>query len=102
LHWEVQERGTRGMAWRDAIAGFWMPSAFGLAILLFLYVFKAEAIPWFLPFLSGLLLAVPFAVATSSPALGARTVRWKLCTVPEEIDPPVEIRSILPMLIHKT
>jgi membrane glycosyltransferase len=90
------------MAWRDAITGFWMPTAFGFAILLFLYVFQSGAIPWFLPFLSGLLLAVPFAVTTSSPALGARTVQWKLCTVPEEIDPPVEIRSILPMLIHKT
>ncbi|HLL26647.1 MAG TPA: glucans biosynthesis glucosyltransferase MdoH [Xanthobacteraceae bacterium] len=101
MHWEAQDRSTRGLAWKDAIASFWIPTAFGLAILLFLYAFKPDAIPLFLPFLSGLLLSVPFAVATSLPEVGALTVRWGLCAVPEEIDPPVEIRPVLSMLVHE-
>ena len=56
------------------------------------------ALPWFLPFLGGLLLAIPFAVITSSPLLGALAVRWKILALPEEVDTPPELAAVLPWL----
>ncbi|MFC6792262.1 hypothetical protein ACFQE0_23445 [Methylobacterium komagatae] len=40
---------------------------------------------WSLPLLAGLLLCVPFAVATSLPSLGRAMKRSALCATPEEL-----------------
>ena len=43
------------------------------------------------PVYAGLLLAVPFAMLTSSPAFGRLMIRIGLCRIPEEIAVPAEI-----------
>jgi membrane glycosyltransferase len=96
--WDVPRRGAYGLSWTAAARNLWPQTALGLALLGFLAVTAAGAIPWFLPFLSGLILAVPFAVATSSPGLSEWAARCNLCAIPEEIDVPTEIRQLVEMV----
>src|SRR3546814_13119221 len=52
------------------------------------------ALPWAIPLLAGWVLAVPFAVLTSSAVLG-RLMRWiGLCAVPEELDRAAELVAV--------
>ena len=57
------------------------------------------AVPYALPFVAGLVLAVPFAKFTADPDVGASMVRAGLCATPEEVAqtlaPPAE-RSLNP------
>jgi membrane glycosyltransferase len=39
-------------------------------------------------------LAIPFAMATASPALGAWLARRGLCAIPEDIAAPTEIAAL--------
>jgi membrane glycosyltransferase len=81
--------------WKAAAFGLWPATLFGLLVLGFL-AFKAPAvIPWFLPFLAGLVLSIPFAVLTSLPEAGAAAVHWRLCAIPEEFETPAEISALL-------
>jgi membrane glycosyltransferase len=96
MAWNAQRRDRYRLAWSEAFASLWPHTAFGLALLLLLALGAPRAIPWFLPFLAGLVLAVPFAVATASPELGALAAKWKLCAIPEEFETTPEIAAILP------
>jgi membrane glycosyltransferase len=93
--WDAPHRDRDGLAWSEAFTGLWPHTLFGLALLLLLAVGAPRAIPWFLPFLAGLLLSIPFAVATASPRLASLAARWRLCAIPEEFDTPAEIKAIL-------
>ncbi len=96
--WDGQRRDSYGVTWTEALRALWIPSAIGLALLILLVVVRPGALPWFLPFLAGPALSVPFAVVTSSGRLGRWAARRKLCGTPEEFDPPAEVANILPVL----
>jgi membrane glycosyltransferase len=98
VSWSGQRRESYRVSWTRAFADLWPPTLFGLILFVLLAVMAPTAILWFLPFLSGLILAVPFAVLTSSPALGDWAARWKLCATPEELAIPTEIAAITPAL----
>ena len=96
--WETPRREAHRLTWATALSSLWPQTAFGLALLGFLAFRAAGAIPWFLPFLTGLILAVPFAVLSTSPTLGEWAARRKLCANPEEIEVPGEIRQLAAVL----
>ena len=48
---------------------------------------------WSLPLTAGYLLAVPFAVVTAEPAVGATLQRLGICGIPEDFRPPPEITA---------
>lgn len=93
--WATQQRDGYRVPWTMAAQRLWQPTAFAAAILLFLAFTAPGAIPWFLPFLGGLLLSIPFTVLTSMPEVGEAAVRWRLCSVPEEFQTPAEISKLL-------
>lgn len=97
--WNGQRRDGYRLSWGDAAQYFWPPTLFGAMLLVLLAMTAPAAIPWFMPFLAGLLLAVPFGVLTSSRVLGDWAARAKLCGTPEEFDPPAEIVAIWPLLM---
>jgi membrane glycosyltransferase len=97
--WNGQRRDSYRINWANALRDQWPPTLFGATFLVVLAITTPGAIAWFLPFLTGLLLAVPFEVLTSSGALGAWAVRRKLCGIPEDFDPPAEIVAIWPLLM---
>lgn len=100
MRWDEQRREGYRVSWGAAWRRLWLPTAFGLALLAGLATENPRAIPWFLPFLSGLILAVPFAVVSSSARLGAWAVRREFCALPDEIDSPVEIAAVFSALAH--
>ncbi|HVT55060.1 MAG TPA: glucans biosynthesis glucosyltransferase MdoH, partial [Xanthobacteraceae bacterium] len=81
--------------WRAAIRELAPVTAFGLAMLGFLALAAPGAILWFLPFLAGPILAIPFAVFTSSPKIGDAMAGARLCAIPEEFETPREISTLL-------
>ena len=86
--WSGQIRDAYGLEWRTALRALWPQMVFGVVVLGTLAVFTPSAVIWVLPVVLGLLLAVPFAVLTASPALGAWMAAQRLCAIPEEFDTP--------------
>ncbi|MGF1553928.1 MAG: glucans biosynthesis glucosyltransferase MdoH [Paracoccaceae bacterium] len=88
IKWGGQKREAHGIAWADAVRSFWPQTLFGLAIATAILTMSS---PWLLlwaaPLVGGLPLAIPFAVATASPAFGRALARVGLCAVPDEIAP---------------
>jgi len=98
VSWEGQLRDGHRLSWRGAARDFWPPTAFGAGLLALLSVTAPDAVPWFLPMLVGLILAIPFAVLSSMSAIGAAAARLRLCGTPEEFATPPEIAAVLPLL----
>lgn len=95
LEWDTQRRAGYRLTWAAAARHLWPQTAVGMGLLAAIGFAAPEAIAWFLPFLAGLVLAIPFAVATTSRRLNRLATRWKLCALPEEIDAPEEIVAAL-------
>jgi membrane glycosyltransferase len=47
---------------------------------------------WLLPVVGALILSIPLSVLTSRISIGRWARRWKFFLIPEEVDPPAEIR----------
>src|SRR5262249_26671290 len=76
--WDTQRRDGYRVQWPHAVRGLWPATLFGLLVLAFLTLNAPDAVSWFLPFVTGLVLSIPFAVLTSLPEAGAAAVHWRL------------------------
>ncbi len=94
IRWEAQDRDGHVLGFGEALRGLWPQCLLGTVWTVGLAWQAPGLLPWALPVLFGLLGAVPFAMATSSPALGRWMVRAGLCAVPEELSPPPEVRLV--------
>jgi membrane glycosyltransferase len=83
--WAPQNRADRGVAWADAARLLWPHTLFGLAVFGLLAATAPGAALWALPWAGGLLVAIPFCVATASPALSAALRRAQVAATPEEL-----------------
>jgi membrane glycosyltransferase len=95
VEWDGQYRDGYRVRWRKVFGAMWRPTLFGLALVALLAIAAPGAIPWFAPFLAGLVFAVPFTVATSSATLGALAERGGLCATSEEFDTPPAVAEML-------
>lgn len=92
IRWEAQLRDARRLGWGEAWRGLRGQALLGAIVAAATWQQAPEwARIWAALFCGPLLLAAPFAVATSSAALGRAMARLGLCAVPEEIDPPPEV-----------
>ncbi|MEM9224769.1 MAG: glucans biosynthesis glucosyltransferase MdoH [Pseudomonadota bacterium] len=97
IDWRAQPRGDRTVGWGEAARSFW-PQTLGGVGLFALLAFTAPAIlPWASPVIAGLALSIPFAVVTTSPALGRLSVRTRLCDIPEDPARPPALRRLDPL-----
>ena len=94
IGWNGQARDAHALSFATAFAGLWPHLLFGLYIFGTLAVLSPTVLIWSLPLTAGYLLAIPFAMLTAAPALGAFFVRTGLCGIPEDFDPPAEIVAI--------
>ena len=92
--WSGQARDAYRLTWRTAARGLWMQTAFGVGMVTMIATSAPSALPWATPVVTGLCLAIPFAVLTSHPALGRWTSRIGLATIPEERRAPAIIAAI--------
>ncbi|HMN73621.1 MAG TPA: glucans biosynthesis glucosyltransferase MdoH [Rhodoblastus sp.] len=84
LSWGGQRRDAHDVSWMAAAAPFWPGTLFGLALVATLALGAPAAIPYALPFVAGLIVAIPFAKFTAAPGLGETMARAGLCATPEE------------------
>jgi membrane glycosyltransferase len=92
--WTSQRRRNRRVSPGDAARELWPQTLVGATVALLLLALSPSALLWAAPILAGLLLAIPFAVATTSPSLGRLLVKARLCAIPEELSPPPEVRAV--------
>jgi membrane glycosyltransferase len=84
--WLPQNRSDRGVGWGEALRMFWPHTLAGVVA----FAGFAQA-GWFavllaLPVAGGLLVAVPFCVATADPGVSAWLRRHGIAAVPEEVE----------------
>ncbi|MCV9935640.1 glucans biosynthesis glucosyltransferase MdoH [Boseaceae bacterium BT-24-1] len=94
IGWNGQARDAHALSFATAFAGLWPHLLFGLYIFGTLAMLSPTVLIWSLPLTAGYVLAIPFAMLTAAPALGALFVRSGLCGIPEDFDPPAEIVAI--------
>lgn len=83
--WAPQNRADRGVGWADAARLLWAHTLFGVAVFGLLLATAPAAAAWALPWAGGLLLAIPFCVATASPRLSAALRTRRVAATPEEL-----------------
>jgi membrane glycosyltransferase len=94
MQWEAPRRSSYSLPWRNALARLWAHLAFAAVLIAFLAWAAPGALLWFAPFLFGLVLAIPFALLTSSALMTERTRRMQLCATPEDLDMPMEVAIV--------
>jgi membrane glycosyltransferase len=92
--WNGQARDAHALSWGTAARGLWPQTVFGFVLLAFALSLAPGLILWSLPLTAGYFLAIPFAVATADPRLGAAMARMGLCAIPEEIETPPIIAAL--------
>ena len=92
--WNGQARDAHQVSWADAARSLWPATLSGAVVCGALASLSPATLAWSLPLTFGYLVAVPFAVLSAAPALGALLARHRLCAIPEEIEPPEEIRAV--------
>src|SRR4051812_19836066 len=92
--WSGQARDAHGVSWSDAVRGLWPASLFGFLICGALAALSPATLAWSLPLTFGYLVAIPFAVWTASEEVAELLKRHALCGIPEELEPPAEIRAL--------
>ncbi len=92
--WGGQSRDAYGISWTTAARNLWPQTLFGVIVCGLLWLIEPAIFWWSLPLTAGYLVAIPFAVLTASPALGRWFKRVGLAGIPEDFDPPPEIRAV--------
>jgi membrane glycosyltransferase len=85
--WPTQDRTATGVPWRMAARAFWPHTLIGLTSALAFAQAGPRALLWALPFIGGLLMAIPFCVATADPRFGHWLRRYGIAAMPEEVSP---------------
>jgi membrane glycosyltransferase len=82
--WTTQARSDRALPFWFVVKNFWPHTLIGVAVTYVLYRFAPESLPWFLPLLTGLILAIPLVEITSSLRLGEALAGARTFLVPSE------------------
>ena len=87
--WTAQQRQGRMVGALEALQNLWPHTILGAGGTAALAVTAPAILPWALPVLLGMMLAVPFACYTTHRTFGRWLERNQVCATPEEIQPPV-------------
>jgi membrane glycosyltransferase len=86
--WQAQRRDDGSLPLSAVIRRYGWHTAFGLLLALAAYGVSFSLFAWMTPVIIGLILAIPLAQWTASPAAGRRMRARKLLLTPEESNPP--------------
>jgi len=92
--WGGQARDAHGVPWDVATSNLWPQTLFGFVVVGLMAATSIQFALWSLPLTLGFLVAIPFAVWSAEPALGAASVRSGLYAIPEEIDTPAIVAKL--------
>lgn len=94
VKWGQQNRSEERPSWGQLTSLLRNQTLVALAAWGLLGWFAPQLLPWLIPVLLGLTVAIPFARITSSAALGQWARDKGLFLIPEEKAPPVELRGL--------
>jgi membrane glycosyltransferase len=94
LTWTGQLRESHAVPWSLAIKKFWPQVLAGCTIVGVVAAKAPNDLGFALLGATGLILAVPFAVATASPLIGSYFARLGVARIPEENEPPAVLRPL--------
>jgi membrane glycosyltransferase len=95
VQWVTQRRGQDGaIEWREAILTHAEHTLFGFALAAAAWWASPAAFFWMLPVASGLWLAIPVSLILGQVDAGQRLRRLGVLAVPEERQPPDELRIL--------
>jgi membrane glycosyltransferase len=86
--WNAQNRGEGDIGLGEALIVYGPHMLAGILTTLFIGYFSPYLLAWFLPVVTGLILAVPMAMTLGSVRLGQRLAEQGLLLIPEEITTP--------------
>jgi membrane glycosyltransferase len=92
--WNSQLRESHAVPWRLALTRLWPQTLAGCAVIGVIAMKAPEKLALAVMGAGGLLLAVPFAVATASPLLGILLARIGIGRIPEEVEVPTALESL--------
>jgi membrane glycosyltransferase len=93
--WQVQRRDAAALSSREVVNFGLAPTLFGLALWVLMANVSWTLLFWSLPLTLGYVVAIPFLWLTASPGFGRMLRHWQLAAIPEDRDPPAEIRALL-------
>jgi membrane glycosyltransferase len=102
VQWKSPPREDAATPWRIALRRHGWHSMLGLVWGGLVYWLNPSYLLWMLPILSALVLSAPISVVTSSPLLGRKLRRLGLFLIPEETNPPQELRAVQEDLAYIT
>ncbi|MEM8753294.1 MAG: glucans biosynthesis glucosyltransferase MdoH, partial [Pseudomonadota bacterium] len=94
VKWSGQQRDAHRLSWRTAIRGLWPQTLFGKALVMMILATAPSVLPWAMPVVTGLCLAIPFAVLTSHPTVNAWVRRAGICAIPEDLRPTPVLETV--------
>src|SRR5262249_7907787 len=97
IGWTAPVREDHGVTFAAAAQRLWVQTLCGFGLLAWFVAVAPDALGYGIPFFVPLLLAIPFAVLSARPDVGAVLRRLKLATIPEEIAPPPELARLVPL-----
>jgi membrane glycosyltransferase len=83
--WQPQNRTARGVGWGEAARLYWPHTLFGLVLFGLLGMSSWRVALGAIPFMGGMVVAIPFCVWTADPAFSAWLKRRGIAAIPEEI-----------------
>jgi membrane glycosyltransferase len=86
--WQTQRRDDGTLPLRDVMRRYGRHTLFGVLLAAAAYEVSFSLFAWMTPVIAGLILAVPLAQWSASPAAGRVLRRLKLLAAPEETEPP--------------
>ncbi len=92
--WNAAARGDRAVGWGEAWRRLRWHTCIGVGLLATLGLVRPSSLPWALPFLLGLVLAVPAAIVSGSVRLGGLTRRLGLFLTEDELMPTAELAAL--------
>ena len=92
--WNSQMRQSHAVPWGLAFARLWPQTLAGCTVLGIVAIKAPNDIGFALMGTAGLILSIPFAVATASPVIGQLFARIGICRLPEENEPPVALLAL--------
>ncbi len=99
IGWSAQQRDAKDISIGFAVARLWPQTVFGLLGAAFIAFYASGALLFALPVILGPLLAVPFAMTSSSSRFGRWFLASRLWRIPEETATPPALLSLnLPAL----
>ncbi|OLC67549.1 MAG: glucan biosynthesis glucosyltransferase H [Betaproteobacteria bacterium 13_1_40CM_4_64_4] len=95
LQWKSPRRGDAETTWREALSRHGPQTLLGVLWAGGVYWLNPAFLWWLLPVAGALIVSIPVSVYTSRVALGRRFRAAGMFVIPEELQPPEEIRATI-------